>query len=158
MPYALITDSTTQTPATTDPTVVTLDTNNLLNGITHSTVTDTSRIVFPTAGIYLITISSVVTQSTGATISLDIFLRRNGTALIANSNRRLTVDTSGSIKVLSQSFLLSITATDYIEILQAVSNAGAPANVGIYAFAATATEPAIPSITVTVDYMSSIAP
>jgi hypothetical protein len=157
VPYALITDSTTQTLSTLTPTVITLDTNNLLNGITHSIVTNTSRIGFPTAGIYLITISSSVSHTTGATVDIDIFLRKNGTIPgIANSSRRTSASTSNEITILAQSFLLSIAATDYIEIYQVASADDRAA--GIYAIAATATEPAIPSITITIDYVSSIAP
>ena len=150
MPHATITDTTTQTPDTADtPTLITLDTNNVLVGISHTAGSGT--ITFPSAGVYLIIVTSEISQTTGSSKNVDIWLRLNG-ADIANSNRRNTVETSDSVQIIAQSYIIPISAGQHIEIFQSVdSTVGSP---GIYSFAPTG-EPVIPSITVTVNYIST---
>lgn len=96
-------------------------------------------------------VSSTLSQTVGATTAIDIWLRRNGTDLV-NSNRRNTVETSGSVQVLTQSYIVQVTANQFIEIFQAVSNTiDSP---GIYSFSP-AGRPVVPSITVTINFIST---
>src|SRR5512135_3043917 len=78
-PYAQLSDSTTQTiGSTTTAYPITFNTQDIISGITHSTVTNPSRITIPTAGVYLVTFSAIG-KSTAVNKVLEIWLAVDGT-------------------------------------------------------------------------------
>lgn len=149
-PYALIIDDTTQTPDTADtPTIITLSINQSLNSIAH---TATSGIItFQTDGIYLITVTTQVSQTVAQSTFINLWLRKNGDDL-ADSNRSRTLTSSTDFGSLALQYIISMAATDTLEIYQAVSVAGR--NTGIYVRTPGA-GPVSPSIIVAINYIST---
>jgi hypothetical protein len=141
-------DNTTQTPATTSPTLVTLATNGLLNSITHTASTGT--ITFQTSGVYLINVTTQVSQTVAQPTNIYLWLRKNGVDLI-NSNRTRSLTSATDVGSVALAYVVAMAATDYLEIYQSVSATGR--NTGLYAFTP-AGEPAAPSVLITIAYIS----
>ena len=135
---------------TTVARVITLNSNDEVHLITHSTVTDPSRIVVQLAGGYLVT-TSLQLGSTSGSGTVDIWLRLNGSDL-AGSNSRSFLTAASDLRILTVTFVLTLAANDYIEFVEASSNV----NAGVTAFGAATlpTRPATPSIIVTINKVS----
>jgi hypothetical protein len=146
LPYASFSDSTTQTWAsTTTAYPITFNTDEIKYLINRAATT--SRITVDIAGVYLISFSAC-TQSPSGSGHVNIWLRKNGTD-IARSNT--TVELLELVQtVMTVTFILSLAATDYIEI---VGNSQDVANCAIIATAVQTTPdvPASPSIIMTIN-------
>ena len=123
-------------------TLVTLSTNEVLNSITHTA--SSGLIVFQTAGTYLISISAQVSQTAAQTTSLRLWLRKNG-ADLPDSTRTRTLTQATDVGSMSLVYMVSMVATDTLEVYQSVDNMGR--NTGLYALTPTGA-PAAPSIIV----------
>jgi hypothetical protein len=142
--YAQLSDSTDQTFAATGTgQAITFNTNDEINGITHSTVSETENITIITAGVYSIIAQPQVTAGAGDAGYFHMWLRKNtgsGFVDIPNSNVELTL---GSLDedVIPLIVTISLDVGDVIRVNASVGNTGikldaqTPAN-----------EPAIPSI------------
>ncbi|MFA6916489.1 MAG: hypothetical protein WC222_08840 [Parachlamydiales bacterium] len=148
VPYASITDVTTQTPGTTNPTIVTLSTNEVLNGITHAP--NTSAIIFPTAGVYVITISSQVGETIAGSTNIDFWIRLNG-ADVPRTNSRTNVTLATDVRISTISILIPLNAGDQIDLFQSVSAVGRGA--GLLTIAPVG-EPVSPSVALSISLVS----
>lgn len=130
----------------TDTQAITFDSNDILSGIEHSTVTNPSRIYFPTAGSYLF-IASGMFAPNGI---VNIWPRINGVD-VPSSNSKFS---STGYVILTVPYNLHINAGDYVEFIQAVAYAGD----GIIAIPASTnpTIPATPSIILTINKVSDM--
>lgn len=122
----------------------TLDTGISGTGIA---VNASSRITFTDAGTYMLNPSIQFANSSGADHTATVWFRKNGTN-IANSASTMSIpnNAAGSLTVFAVSWIETVTAGQYIEIMWAVSNLAVSAD----ATAAGAVAPAIPSIIVPV--------
>lgn len=150
-PYAIVSNSATLTSGgTTTANLVTFDTDVYKNKITHSTVTNPSRITVDEAGAYLITFSAVVNASV-ANKHIDIWLRKDGTN-VAGSNTHYETPLSGE-GLCTVTFIEQLTANQYIELVWASKD---DASFVLLATAAGAspTTPASPSVILTINKIS----
>ena len=148
VPYAFITDVTTQTPGTTNPTIVTLSTNEVLNGIIHAP--NTSAIIFPTTGVYVITISSQVGETIAGSTNIDFWIRLNG-ADVPRTNSRTNVTLATDVRISTISILIPLNAGDQIDLFQSVSAIGRGA--GLLTIAPLG-EPVAPSVKLAISLIS----
>lgn len=152
LPYAHLSDSTTQSSGgTSSANLVTYDTDAYKVGITHSTVTNPSRVTIDNAGAYAIEFSAVVNAS-GVNKHIDIWLKVDGSN-VANSNTHYELPLSGETLVTVELFYV-FTANQYFEIAWA-STDDAGMTLLATAAAASPTRPASPSVIVTVNKVSS---
>ncbi len=148
VPYALISDVSTQTPGTINPTIVTLSTNEVLNGITHAP--NTSAIIFPTAGVYLITISAQVGETVAGSTNIDFWIRLTG-ADVPRTNSRTNVALATDVRISTISILIRLSAGDQIDLFQSVSAVARGA--GLLTIAP-AGEPVAPSVVLAINLIS----
>lgn len=142
--FIQLSDSTDQTFAATGTGYsITFDTNDGLNGITHSTTSNTENIIIIFSGVYSIIAQPQITAGPGDSGYFHMWIQKDtgsGFADVANSNVELTLD-SVDEDVIPLIVTLSLNAGDVIRINASVGDTGikldaqTPAN-----------EPAIPSI------------
>ena len=155
-PYGLFLDTTDQVAVnTTTAYPVTLNTTNLSNGVS---VVSNSRITVAFDGIWNLQFSIQFKNTTNDGQDFDIWFRKNGVN-IDNSNsrfhlpaRKILADPSHVIAALN--FMESLVTGDYIEIVWRTTDTG----VSIEHFAASTspTRPAIPSVIVTMTFVSNL--
>jgi hypothetical protein len=147
-PYALISDTTNQfVPLVTSSVVITFDTNEMLNEISHTA--NTSQITLQKAGVYRI---EVTAQLNGAAADLSVWVRKNGIDL-PRSNHRATLVNVLEYVTLSFSLLDAGVIGDYYEFVQASTDVSAGlVSVGSQV---TPTIPVTPSIVVSINKISS---
>lgn len=146
--YGIAFDATDQTFSANTATAVALGTPGLLVGVT---VSNTSRINFPTAGVYEVTARLQFQNADSSDHDAKVWFRLSGTDII-NSASVITVPKAadGGAATLAVTGMAQITAGQYIECVVAVENA----NVSLAYTAATASpyvSPAVPSAIITVD-------
>lgn len=156
-PYGQFTNTTDQSaPSAGTSAVVMWDTTSLANGVYLS---NTTRINVRNAGIYDVSFSLQLSNSTNDHQYADVWIRVNGTDL-ANSGRRFgigprksTGDPSAVIGSMNK--YVDLDAGDYIEIAGAVSDVG----VTLEHFAADSgiPRPAIPAAIIDVQYIAPMA-
>jgi hypothetical protein len=126
------------------PVAMAVELTDLSNGITvvANGSSKKTRITFANAGTYNIQFSAQFhnTGGGGSGNTANIWFALNGTA-VADSNTKLTVPSNAPYVVAAWNFMVTVAATNYIEIFWFTDNA----NVIIEAEAATATTPAVPS-------------
>lgn len=147
--YGGFSDSTDQTGSVSAGTVMTFNTVDVSDGIT---LVSSSRITVPNTGKYSLQFSSQFKNTNNAQEDVTVWLRINGVDL-ANSATQYTIPQRKSASIFgygvaSLTFLLDLTANDYVEILWIPSNTTVtleqlPASV-------TPAYPAIPSVIATV--------
>ena len=130
------------------PIAMAVENTDLSNGITVALNGSgkKTRITFANAGTYNIQFSAQFhnTGGGGSGNTANIWFRLNGTD-IPNSDTKLTVPSNAPYVVAAWNFMVTVAATNYIEIYWFTDNA----NVIIEAEAATATTPGIPSVIIT---------
>ena len=147
-PHAMFSDDTaTQTVANTSVgQVITFNRTEDSSGVT---LANSSQIVCPSHGDYLVSYSAVCTKTGGGTGTLDIWVRKNGTTNITRSNTRTTVN-SGTDVISSAAFIFDTTTpADYFELMMC----GSATTVGIVSVAesvANPVRPGCPSIIVSI--------
>ena len=157
MPYGAFQDSTDQTAAnTTTAYAITFDTTDFNNGITLS---NSSRLNVSQAGIYNIQFSVQLVNTTNASTDIDIWFRKNGTN-IDKSNSRFGLAPRKSAEdpfhlIGAMNFFVSLDTNDYVELMWRTSDVGA--YIEHYAASSTPTRPSIPSVIVTVTFVSNLS-
>ena len=153
VPYALISDSTTQLIAVAaNAQAITFNTNEELYDITHSTTSGTSRVVVNTAGKYLIFISAITSIASGAVPqNARIWFAVNGT-YIPRSNTIVTMTSTSQKYTLAVSFIYTFNARDYLECY--MSGAATTVQIEAQAEGTLPTRPACPSIILTMNFIS----
>ena len=155
-PYGAFQDSTDQTAAnTTTAYAVTFNTTDFSNGVT---VASNSRITVADAGIWNCQFSIQFKNTTNDTQDVDVWFRKNGTD-IDNSNSRFDLSprkSSGdpSYLIAALNFFVSLSASDYIEIMWRVSDVGV--SIEHYGTSTSPTRPAVPSVIVTMSFVSNL--
>lgn len=142
--YAQLSSSSDQTFAATGTGYnITFNTNDEINGITHSTSSEPQNITIVTSGVYSIMAQPQVHADAGASGAFHMWLRRDtgsGFADVPNSNVELITVSNGE-DVIPLIVIISLDAGDVIRVNASV------AHTGIELDAQTpAGEPAIPSI------------
>lgn len=148
-PYAEVSSSINQfVTSTSTSALITLEVNEGLNLISHSTTTNTSRLIIQEAGEYLITISA---QLGGGAANIDIWTRKNGVD-VPNSNSRSSLQNSNDCRMLTVVCGVSAIANDYFEIVLSSTNISA----GLITFGTQTnpTRPSIPSVIITLSKIS----
>lgn len=142
--YACLSDSTDQTFAATGTGYnITFNTNDEINGITHSTTVEPQNITIVTSGVYTIIAQPQVHASPGASGNFHMWIRRDtggGFADVPNSNVELTLNTNDE-DVIPLIVTISLNAGDVIRVNVSVSHTGIELDAQT-----PAGEPAIPSI------------
>jgi hypothetical protein len=146
--YGGFSDSTDQTGSVSAGTVMTFNTVDVADGIT---LVSSSQITVPNTGKYSLQFSSQFKNTNNAQEDVTVWLRINGVDL-ANSATQYTISARKSAGIFgygvaSLTFLLDLTANDYVEILWIPTNTTVtmehlPASV-------TPAYPAIPSVIAT---------
>lgn len=155
-PYGVFQDSTDQVAAnTTTAYAITFNTTDFSNGVTLS---NSSRINVTDAGIWNCQFSIQFKNTTNDTQDVDVWFRKNGTN-IDNSNSRFNLSprkSSGdpSHLIAAMNFFVSLDASDYIEIMWRVSDVGV--SIEQYAAGTSPTRPAVPSVIVTMSFVSNL--
>ena len=156
-PYGAFQDSTDQTAAnTTTAYAITFDTTDFNNGVTLS---NSSRLNVSQSGIYNIQFSVQLVNTTNASIDIDIWFRKNGTN-IDKSNSRFGLAPRKSAGdpfhlIGAMNFFVSLDTNDYVELMWRTSDVGA--YIEHYAASSTPTRPSIPSVIVTVTFVSNLS-
>ena len=157
MPYGAFQDGTDQTAAnTTTAYAITFDTTDFNNGVTLS---NSSRLNVSQAGIYNIQFSVQLVNTINASVDVDIWFRKNGTN-IDKSNSRFGLAPRKSAGdpfhlIGAMNFFVSLDTNDYVELMWRTSDVGA--YIEHYAASSTPTRPSIPSVIVTVTFVSNLS-
>jgi hypothetical protein len=155
-PYGAFQDSTNQTASsTTTAYPITLNTTDFSNAVTLS---NSSRINVTNAGLYNCQFSIQFKNTTNSTQEFDIWFRKNGTN-IANSGSRFGMPprkSSGdpSHLIAAMNFFVDMAENDYIELVWKTGDTGV--SIEYYATSSSPTRPAIPSVIVTMSYVSKL--
>lgn len=156
-PYGQFLNTTDQSaPSTGTSAVVLWDTTSLANGMYLS---DSTRINVRNGGVYDVSMSLQLSNSTNDHQYADVWVRVNGTDL-SNSARRFGIGPRKSTGdpssvIASMNKYVTLSANDYIEIAGAVSDVG----VTLEHFAADGAipRPAIPAAIIDVQYIAPMA-
>jgi hypothetical protein len=150
LPYGSFFDTTTQSVAAINtPKAMTYNNAPLANQMYVGS--PTSRIYVDLPGIYNFQFSVQLDKSSGSSAQTYIWPRLNG-ANIANSASIVTVQGTNAELVAAWNFVLDLNGGDYFELMWQTDDL----NLQLTAAAATATVPAIPSVILTVTFMSSL--
>ena len=155
-PYGAFQDSTDQVAAnTTTAYAITFDTTDFSNGVTLS---NSSRLNVVNAGLYNCQFSLQFKNTTADTQDVDIWFRKNGTN-IDKSNSRFGLAPRKSAGdpfhiIGAMNFFVDMAENDYIEIMWRPTNTGV--SIEHYAASTTPTRPLIPSVIVTMSFVSNI--
>jgi len=87
-----------------------------VDGLTHSTVTNNSRIYIQQDGEYSIIVSAIADDTAADKTHMDIWLAINGTN-VADSNTRVEIATKEVEMVVAAAFGVDLVAGQYIEIM-----------------------------------------
>ncbi len=140
--YAQITSTVDQRPSGTSPTLITMNQNDEISGIEHSTQ-NPGDILIKEAGVYVIIAAPQVGRTSGNEERyVDIWLRRNGVD-IANSNVRNVVGTIKAKDVIVSQTMMSFDSGDVVNVMMSVETPNE--GLGIEAIHPKG-EPTIPSI------------
>jgi hypothetical protein len=156
-PYGAFQDSTDQTAAnTTTAYAVTFNTTDFSNGVT---IASSSRITVAETGLWNLQFSIQFTNTTNASQDVDVWFKVNGTN-VTNSNSRFGFAPRKGVGdpyhiVAAMNYFVSLTATDYVEIMWRPTDVGV--TIEQYAAGTSPTRPAIPSAIVTMSFVSNLS-
>jgi len=124
--FAQLSSSVDQLPGNTSEVVITYNTQDAINGLTHSNETDPGEITIEVAGMYFISPQPQVGKDSGATkTDFDMFLQVNrGAGFVnePNSNIKLTIKDSDITDVIVSAFTVSLNSGDKIRMMQRVES------------------------------------
>lgn len=125
--FAQLNSSVDQLPTSTQPVVITYNTQDAINGLTHSTTTNAGEITIDTAGMYFVSPQPQVGKDSGGTkIDFDMFLQVNrGSGFVdeANSNIKLSIKDADITDVIVSAFTIQLNVGDKIRMMQRTSSA-----------------------------------
>jgi hypothetical protein len=161
VPYGQFQSDVDQTAAAIDVAYpITYTASDFTGGVTLSSG---SRLTVPNAGIYVVSFSIQLTNSTNATQDVDIWLRKNGTDIPATNSRfgleqRKSVGNPSHI-IAATPVMVQLAANDYVQVVwhataTGVSIEALPAVT--YSAGVTPAHPATPSAIVQVEYVSKV--
>lgn len=154
-PFGAFHDTTTQTVAsTTTAYVITFDTTDYANDVS---MVSSSKITFAKAGVYNIQFSAQLSNDANQPQDIDIWFRKNG-ANIADSNTRFGLPAHKSAgdpshTVGTVNILVDVVAGDYVQLVWCSTDIATV--IQSYTAGTAPTRPAIPSMILTVSFVSS---
>lgn len=143
--YGQFDKTTDQTPAAAN-TAYAITWSSALTASGISIGTPASRIVVANAGLYNFSASFQLTSGSASVKNVWIWYRKNGVD-IANSSLVTSMDSGTAIRAPSRTFLISLVAGDYVELMFAADDV----NVTLDAIPATAFAPAAPAALLSVN-------
>lgn len=149
-PFGIFYDTTTQTtPAPNTATTMLFNTQVEAYAVTRGV--PTSKIFVTETGVYNIQFSVQLDKTSGAASSAYIWLRVNGLD-VAHTAGLVTIASSDSEQIPAWNFMTVLKAGDYFELMWSSPTT----RVRLAAFAASSPVPAIPSIILTVNWVSGV--
>lgn len=151
-PYGTFFDTTTQTAAATSTAyAVKLNTTDLSNSVVveNDLSGNPTKLVVDESGIYNFAFSLQLVKSSASTGDAWIWYRVNGVD-VANSATKVTLSGSSAAAVAAWNFFADLNAGDYFQLMWAVDST----TIQIIYQGATAFCPAIPSVIMTVNFIS----
>ena len=151
-PYGAFQDNTTQTAAATSTAyAVKLGTTDFTNSVVvkNDPSGNPTYIVVDETGVYNLAFSLQLQKTTANKKSAWIWIRVNGTD-VADSATRVALQGNSAELVAAWNFFLNLEANDYVQLMWAVEDTG----ITILHEAATAFCPAIPSVILTMNFIS----
>lgn len=121
------------------------------DGTQYAIKKDTDRIYITQTGVYNIAFSAQLDKTGGGASAVYIWIRVNGQN-VSNSATKVVIDGPNSEIVAAWNWVLTLGAGDYIELAWESSDT----NVILAAVAATGNIPEIPSVIVTVTWVSAV--
>lgn len=137
-PYLQASDTTDQQPASTAPTLVTMNQTDLSSNITHSAGVVTIQV----AGIYYIMAAGQCGMTVNSNINCHLWFRKNNVD-IPDSNTRAHLTTTDDSVVLVTQAIVSFAVNDTLKIYQSINVTGKGAGL---LHSSPAGEPEIPSM------------
>lgn len=142
--YGVFSKTTDATPAAINTAyTLTFDSTDISNGVTIGT--PTSRIVVPASGLYQLEARVQISSGNSSKKDVYVWFRKNGTD-VPNTTRIVTSDVSNGYVTVALTEIISLEASDYIEMAYAANDT----NVTVDSVAATAFAPAAPAIILSV--------
>lgn len=151
-PHGSFYDTTTQTNPVASAVNLMKFSNTYDSGLTAFSVSkDTDKIFVSETGVYNIQFSAQLDKSGGAASDVYIWLRVNGVNLDYSASK-IVIDGPNSEVIAAWNWVISLTAGDYFELAWQSPDT----NVILAAVAAAGNVPAIPSVIVTVTWVSNV--
>jgi len=143
-------DTTTQTrTAINTAKAVTFNNNTLQNQITKDTV-DTSKMYVDVSGYYNIQFSAQISKSSGGTAYIWLWPRVDGVDITASASK-VAVQGTAAESVPAWNFVLPLNAGSYFQLMWATNS-----DITLLAESATAFCPSIPSVILTMTFVSAL--
>jgi hypothetical protein len=148
--YGAFSDTTTQVAASIDTAyAMTFTTTDAANGV--SIGSPTSRLVVANQGVYNVQFSAQLDQTSGGTVNVYIWLRKNGVN-VPNTASTVALQGTAARLVAAWNFIIQLEPTNYVELMWATDNT----NARILAASATSVWPAIPSVIATLTQVNNL--
>lgn len=145
--FAELSSSVDQVPVDTDPVVMLFNTQDAIEGLTHSTSVDSGEITIITAGVYeIVGQPQVGKDSGGVAVFFDMFLQvdtGSGFVDLDNTNVKVTIKDAEVTDVLLLNSLQRLDAGDKLRVMQKVSST--TGGLGIKRTAPVVGPPSVPS-------------
>jgi hypothetical protein len=157
LPYGNFYDTTDQSAAsTTTAYAITLNSSSLSNGVS---VQNSSQITVAQSGVYNVQFSVQLSNDDTAPQDIDIWFRVNGTDVDQSNTRFGLSQRKGAgdpyHTVGTVNLLLDLATNDYVQLMWRSSNTSA--RIEAYSAGTSPTRPAIPSVIVTVTFVSGVS-
>ena len=153
VPHGSFYDTTTQTNPVADA-VNLMQINSVYDsadGTQYAIKKDTTKIYVTQTGVYNIQFSAQLDKTGGGASAVYIWIRVNGQN-VSNSATKVVIDGPNSEIVAAWNWVLTLAANDYIELAWESPDT----NVVLAAVAATGNIPEIPSVIITVTWVSAV--
>ena len=148
--YGAFSDTTTQVAASIDTAyAMTFTTTDAANGV--SIGSPTSRLVVANQGVYNVQFSAQLDQTSGGTVNVYIWLRKNGVN-VPNTASTVALQGTAARLVAAWNFIIQLEPTNYVELMWATDST----NARILAASATSVWPAIPSVIATLTQVNNL--
>ena len=148
--YGAFSDTSTQVAASIDTAyAMTFTTTDSSNGV--SIGSPSSRLVVANQGVYNVQFSAQLDQTSGGTVNIYIWLRKNGVN-VPNTASTVALQGTAARLVAAWNFIIQLEPTNYVELMWATDNT----NARILAASATSVWPAIPSVIATLTQVNNL--
>ncbi len=145
--FAQLSSSVDQIPSDTNPTVITFNTQDGIQGLTHSVSVNSGEITIDTSGLYIFVIQPQIGKDTGGVkIDVDLFTQLDtgsGFVDVVDSSVILTITDADITDVLILTEVMPLNVGDKVRCMQRVSATGS--GIGLKSTAAVVGPPSIPA-------------
>ena len=160
-PYGQFQSNVDQTAAAIDVAyAITYTQSDFADGVTLSS---SSRLTVPSAGVYTVTFSIQLVNTTNTVQDVDIWLRKNGTD-VPDTNSRFSLSARKSLGnpshlIATTSIMVELASNDYVQVMWHVTDTGVSIEhfpAVTYSAGVTPAHPATPSAIVQVEFTSEV--